>query len=165
MKYVSIIFVATLVLSGCGKEKENQAALAQKLNGKIDGQTWTHTFGAARQRTNIGGTKSWAITLHDGSDGGNPCTATYAVGKPLYLVSFSLKDLSVGAYDVSAGSGTPVMLTHAVDTPSGFTSSSQGSFGTAWITKADDASVEGQLDVKGNEANYVKGSFTAKICR
>ncbi len=164
MKNLSIILtaVAVTILSGCGKDKENQAALAQKLNGKIAGQAWTHTFGAVRQKVATG---SYAISLHNVPDGGDPCTATYVVGQPLLMVSFSLASLGTGAYDVSPGSGSSIYLTRAVDSGSGFSSTSTGAFGEVRLTKVDSTTVEGELDVKANDSNFVKGTFTAKICK
>ena len=164
MKSLSIILAAVTVitLSGCGKDKENQAAIAQKLTGKIAGEPWTHQFGVVRRKIGSG---SYSITLHNLPDGGDPCTATYVPGQPLLMVSFSVKDLTAGDYDVSPGTGSSIYLTRAVDSNGGFSAASTGAFGEARLTKVDTASVEGQLDVKANNSNFVKGTFTAKICK
>ncbi len=164
MKNLSIIFaIATLfALAGCGNHNANQAAMAQKLNGKIDGEPWTHTFGVVRPKL---GSSSYSITLHNLPDRVDPCTATYVPGQAIYMVSFSVKELTAGAYDVSAGSGSSIYLTRAVTTSGNFSATSKGAFGEARLTKVDANTVEGQLDVSANDSNFVKGTFTAKICK
>ena len=68
-------------------------------------------------------------------------------------------------YDAKSSSGKAVSLTKMVDKGGGdVTATTQVAFGDARVTKSDTQSIEGQLDVRGNDSNYVKGKFTAKIC-
>ena len=155
---------ATVLLVGCGKENSsNSAAMNEPLNGKIAGRAWKFQFGTVRLSKT---TNRWTFMLLDIAPGQDPCNATYNVGDTLYIVNFSTERNSVGEYDTKTSSGRPVSLTKMVTNGgAGFSSSSQGAFGDTRITRSDAASVEGQLDVKGNDDNYVKGKFTAKVCK
>jgi hypothetical protein len=163
-----LCLVLAVVLSGCGKEgNSGDQGIGQRLTGKEAGQAWTHQFGTVREVKNATGAPSWAIMLFTIPDGGDPCTATYNPGEPQFLVSFKVKELKVQDYDATAGTGTGIALTKAVEKAGGSTYTSHGAFGEARLTKVELEKnlVEGQLDVKANDANYVKGTFTAKICK
>lgn len=152
--------VGILVLSGCGKDgSSTSAAMNEPLNGKIAGRAWKIQFGTARQDKLTGG---WRFSLFDFAPGQDPCTATYNLGDTIYLVSFGTKENTVGDYDTKS---KPVSLTKAVSGGAGFSSSTQGAFGESRITYSDSEKIEGQLNVKGNDDNYVKGKFTAKVCK
>ncbi len=155
--------VATLflILSGCGKSSDvNSAAMNEPLNGKISGREWKITFGTVRRKIFNG----YTVTLFDIAPGQDPCTAKYNVGEPVHVVSFSLKEISVSEYDVKAGSGNPVSLTKILNQGGDISATTQGAFGEARLTKSDAQAIEGQLDVRGNDGNYVRGKFTAKMC-
>ena len=151
-----------LLFSGCGKDTGvNSPAMNEPLSGKIADHVWKIQFGTVRRKV----FDSYAVTLFDVAAGQDPCTAKYSVGEPLHMVSFTLKDLSVAEYDTKSGSGKAVSLTKAVTTFGGdLTVTTHGAYGDARLTKSDAQSIEGQLDVRANGSNYVRGKFTAKIC-
>ena len=93
------------------------------------------------------------------------CTAKYKINDPIFFTSFSIKELATGTYDSSVGTGKAVSLTRAVDSGSGLASFSHGAFGTTADTKVNTDTIEGEMDVKANDDNYVRGKFTAKICK
>ncbi len=158
---LGLSFAFAILLSACGKSGSSDSSLSEPLNGKIAGQSWKVNFALARYSV---AANNWRIAMYALPHQGDPCTAKYKQGEDVYLASFSIKELIAADYNVSPGSGSSVSLTKAKTDANGYSSSSQGGFGTAKITKVEGENVLGQLDVRGNDSNYVKGTFTAKVC-